>query len=648
MSTAGGADDTAGDLAMPLFAVNPDTGALHLQQETVERVLLSDQLRDSPVIPVSITGAFRRGKSFLLNVLLRYLRSESGGGDWLAAADAPLAGFPWRGGRHAHTRDLQLWSQPLPVTLADGRPAHVLLMDSQGAFDNVSTPTESVAMRALAGLLSGIHVLNVSRQPQSDDLQQVRLCAEYGRLLAAAAGAPHPSPRLVLLVRDWAFPAEEPFGADGGRHILEHWLAGGDIEEGGDGAGVDVTTARDLGVEELECFLLPHPGAAVAGGGPEFSGAASQLPPEFAEQLRRLTEWLLDSQRLPVRQLDGGPLTGAALAALCRSLAEHAVSLPPQLESAADHLTAAAARRATEAALRVYTARLETATAAEPLSDPQLESIHRQAESEARQMLASSTGVEHLGEEQTIRPLTAAIREYWDRLRGLNSERLQLRAAQADSHNAALAEAASAVYDAAMSSAPPTGGPSVPDGRLSESHAAAVGAALRHFDSGRQEAGPAAAQQRGALRDRLEAQLATHRARNAALRQREQAAAAQEETRRTQEAVARAQTQYQQQMAAAWQLAELALRQAHQAAAAAAEATAGAAGQAQLSGWLAAQLESSLQAARQREKDELARQMAQLQAQLQAAQAAQPPPQPKRRRHGRGFVKFGGATFRIW
>ncbi|XP_043199940.1 atlastin-3-like [Amphibalanus amphitrite] len=510
------------DRAMPLFAADPDSGELRLQEATLEQVLLSDQLRDSPVIPITITGAFRRGKSFLLNVLLRYLRSQSagGGGDWLE--DAPLTGFPWRGGRQAHTRDLQLWSRPLPVTLADGRTAHVLLVDSQGAFDNVSTPTESVVMRALAGLLSGVQVLNVSRQPQSDDLQQARLCAEYARLLASAAGAPHRTPRLVLLVRDWAFPAEEPYGADGGRHILGHWLAGGDIEDGGDGTDIDTAADWGLAAKELECFLLPHPD------------------------------------------------------------------------------------------------RLEEATAAEPLSETRLQQVHREAESEARQTLVSCPGVDHLSEAQTIRPLAAAIQEHWEWIRGLNSERLQLRAAQADSHNAALAEASSAAYESAMLAALPADGPSITDVRLNEAHAAAVRAALQHFDSGRDGAGPTAEQQRSALCGRLEGQLAGHRTRNAALRQQEAAAAAE----LTRQAVARAQTQYQQQMVAAGELAEPALRQAHQAAAAAAAATAGTAGQAQLSGWLAGQLEPRLQAARQREKQELERKQAEAQAQLQAAQAS--------------------------
>jgi atlastin len=41
------------------------------------------------------SGAFRKGKSFLLNFLLRYL--EAGGAeDWLGDDQATLKGFKWR------------------------------------------------------------------------------------------------------------------------------------------------------------------------------------------------------------------------------------------------------------------------------------------------------------------------------------------------------------------------------------------------------------------------------------------------------------------------------------------------------------------------------------------------------------------------
>ncbi|XP_037083931.1 atlastin-1-like [Pollicipes pollicipes] len=343
-----------------LFDVDDDSGKLVLQEAALQEVLLADDVRDAPVIPVSVTGPFRKGKSSLLNVLLRFLRAGGGdgneggdGGDgaWLDADDATSPGFPCRGGRHPVTRGIDIWPQPLPVTLASGQPAFVLLLDSQGAFDAESTQHESVTVRALVGLLSAVQVVHVSRQLQADDLAQLRLCAEYGRLIAAAAGRPARLQRLVMLVRDWAFPDDAPYGHDGGRQVLEHWLRG----DGADAADDEGDLAAT--VERLECFLLPRPDlAAIAGA--EAGDDVGQPAVEFRTQLCRLMPWLVGPAQAEPRQLEGQSLTGADLAALCRQLAA-AADAPPPPESAGDALAEEARRRAEEAALRTYRARLE-------------------------------------------------------------------------------------------------------------------------------------------------------------------------------------------------------------------------------------------------------------------------------------------------
>lgn len=50
---------------------------------------------------ISVAGAFRKGKSFLLNFFLRYLNASEEArhsGDWIYAGDR-LEGFSWRGGK---------------------------------------------------------------------------------------------------------------------------------------------------------------------------------------------------------------------------------------------------------------------------------------------------------------------------------------------------------------------------------------------------------------------------------------------------------------------------------------------------------------------------------------------------------------------
>ena len=65
------------------------------------------------VAVISIAGAFRKGKSFLLNFLVTYLEwLEAGGqGDWFDEKTT-LDKFHWRGGCDRDTNGIFLWSKP--------------------------------------------------------------------------------------------------------------------------------------------------------------------------------------------------------------------------------------------------------------------------------------------------------------------------------------------------------------------------------------------------------------------------------------------------------------------------------------------------------------------------------------------------------
>ena len=73
------------------------------------------------VVIISVAGAFRKGKSFLLDFFLRYMKRDTEGdaGDWLGDCDEPLEGFHWRGGADRDTTGMLLWSEPFIVDLPD-------------------------------------------------------------------------------------------------------------------------------------------------------------------------------------------------------------------------------------------------------------------------------------------------------------------------------------------------------------------------------------------------------------------------------------------------------------------------------------------------------------------------------------------------
>jgi atlastin len=53
-----------------------DEHAFQLDEEKLEEILLSPNVRDKKVVIVSVAGAFRKGKSFLLDFFLRYLNAQ--------------------------------------------------------------------------------------------------------------------------------------------------------------------------------------------------------------------------------------------------------------------------------------------------------------------------------------------------------------------------------------------------------------------------------------------------------------------------------------------------------------------------------------------------------------------------------------------
>ena len=72
-----------------------------LRVEALESLLTDKEVADLPVSVISVTGAFRTGKSFLLNYLLRYLTAiekEESEDQWLGDFDQELEGFKWRRG----------------------------------------------------------------------------------------------------------------------------------------------------------------------------------------------------------------------------------------------------------------------------------------------------------------------------------------------------------------------------------------------------------------------------------------------------------------------------------------------------------------------------------------------------------------------
>lgn len=61
--------------AIPIVNTGPDHSFI-LDEDALSDILMQDQLKDRFVVVVSVAGAFRKGKSFILDFFLRYLYSK--------------------------------------------------------------------------------------------------------------------------------------------------------------------------------------------------------------------------------------------------------------------------------------------------------------------------------------------------------------------------------------------------------------------------------------------------------------------------------------------------------------------------------------------------------------------------------------------
>lgn len=53
-----------------------DDHSFELDETALNRILLSEAVRDKEVVAVSVAGAFRKGKSFLMDFMLRYMYNQ--------------------------------------------------------------------------------------------------------------------------------------------------------------------------------------------------------------------------------------------------------------------------------------------------------------------------------------------------------------------------------------------------------------------------------------------------------------------------------------------------------------------------------------------------------------------------------------------
>lgn len=69
-------EETDGRARPVQVLVVKDDHTFELDETALSKILLAEEVRDREVVAISVAGAFRKGKSFLMDFMLRYMYSQ--------------------------------------------------------------------------------------------------------------------------------------------------------------------------------------------------------------------------------------------------------------------------------------------------------------------------------------------------------------------------------------------------------------------------------------------------------------------------------------------------------------------------------------------------------------------------------------------
>mmetsp|Transcript_2887 Transcript_2887/g.3400 ORF Transcript_2887/g.3400 Transcript_2887/m.3400 type:complete len:550 (+) Transcript_2887:2-1651(+) len=337
-----------------------ESGECFVLDEEALREIFSKVPVDMNVAMVSVVGAFRTGKSFLLDFFLRYLRNTGENADidfkkkpdlsWMTADGDSLEGnnnkvntkthdsddeiieickkkegFSWKHGTERCTTGIWMWSEYFVRIVPETKEkVAVFLLDTQGMYDSKTGQHLTASIFGLGTLLSSYTVYNLVFQIQEDHLQHLALFSEYGRVATNEANNSedasldedpvHPFQKLEFLVRDFRNLDLEDEPEDNDISLLHEQMDAYLQDVLSQKFQKDLKEVRDqieLCYEQLSCFCLPYPGEHVAER-KGYDGSIDKVRKHFlfllGDYVRRVF-----GERLTVKKIQGQKVTAMQL-----------------------------------------------------------------------------------------------------------------------------------------------------------------------------------------------------------------------------------------------------------------------------------------------------------------------------------------------
>ncbi|XP_077970244.1 uncharacterized protein LOC120348673 [Styela clava] len=291
--------------AIPIY-VKDENGKQIFLKDNLLRILNQKGVKDGKVMVLTVAGAMREGKSFILNLFIKYLESGMSS-SWLDGDEKKtLAGFSWRGGTKSNTMGILMWSKPYFANLHGKNKVAILLMDTQGAFDNENDIAQSSKIITMSLAISSHLIYNVNKCLRTDKLQFFETFLEHAKM-ARKLQDDSIFQSLTFLVRDWADTEDYPYGSEAGGDYVDDQMKGKTKDN------IKRSTFKDL-FHKVSSFLLPYPGKSVAeSSAMKFSGSLRDIDSEFLEYVDKLVHFLFDPRKIVMKKYNEEPVKGLEL-----------------------------------------------------------------------------------------------------------------------------------------------------------------------------------------------------------------------------------------------------------------------------------------------------------------------------------------------
>lgn len=174
---------------------------------------------------LSIVGAFRSGKSFLLNFIIKYLKELSNGNENYTFnkndkiegccnnENENINGFKWKNSKYGVTNGIWIYNKPfiIPNPKNSKEKIAILIMDTQvyllyikGLFDNNFNEKMNVSIFGLSTLLCSYEIFNIKERVNEKDLDYLELYCEYGKeCINNNNNEIKPFEKIEFLIRDY-------------------------------------------------------------------------------------------------------------------------------------------------------------------------------------------------------------------------------------------------------------------------------------------------------------------------------------------------------------------------------------------------------------------------------------------------------------